>query len=315
MDAGLNLFRFELFVAVVDCGGYSAAAARLDLAQPVVSFHMKALERIIGAKLVIYRERGVHLTPEGEELYRAAKTVLRDIGSAMQTIQQVHAGQRGRISLGVSIAFEQRFFFKRIIGPFVRAYPNVKLSVRFGPSEDLARGAQSREFDLAYLLDCHLPAGVAYEPLHSAELVFLVSPQHPLARQERVTAQDINEVGLVALPDELVTMATHSPFRAAGIRQRHVAIEVGGVQARILAAQEGLGVAPVFLPPYADETASSGLHRLRLEREPSIIEAGLASCEGYPWTPAMQEFARGLREAVRDRTPTPMAYPLALSGH
>src|SRR5919201_4030576 len=76
--AGLSLLRLQVFVAVAEHGGYSAAAASLDLAQPTVSFHIKALEQLLRAKLVVYRDRRVHLTAAGHELYRAASNILRD---------------------------------------------------------------------------------------------------------------------------------------------------------------------------------------------------------------------------------------------
>ncbi len=55
---GLTLTRLQAFVAVADHGGFSAAAAYLALGQSTISFHVKALERLLRAKLIVYRERG-----------------------------------------------------------------------------------------------------------------------------------------------------------------------------------------------------------------------------------------------------------------
>jgi DNA-binding transcriptional LysR family regulator len=297
VDAGLNLFRLELFAAVVDRGGYSAAATHLGLAQPSVSFHMKALERIVGAKLLTYRGRTVQLTPEGEEVYRAAKLIVSDTENLLHTIELIRGGQRGRLRLGASIAFEQGFFFKRVLAPFLHAHPAVHVSLHFGRTEQLAEGVLSRELDLAYLLNSRLPADIAYEPLHRAELVFLASPEHPLSSREHVTAEDINQAGIITLPDVMVeTTAFASVFRTAGLRETHVALEVDGVQARMLAVHAGLGVLTMFIPPYADESAYNGLCPLRIDVPPSMVEFGIASRAGYPWTPVMQEFVRCLRE-------------------
>src|SRR6266540_1781284 len=136
-DAGLNLFRLRLFVTVVERGGYSAAAAALDVSQPSVSFHIRALERLLGAPLVVYRGRRAQPTPEGEELYRTAKAMLRDGDNLVLAIGQIRDGQRGRLLLGASITFEQAAFFERVIGPFYHAHPLVYLSLRFGHSPNL----------------------------------------------------------------------------------------------------------------------------------------------------------------------------------
>ena len=52
--SGVSLQRLQVFVAVADHGGFSAAAAYLDLGQPTISFHIKALERLFGARFDSY---------------------------------------------------------------------------------------------------------------------------------------------------------------------------------------------------------------------------------------------------------------------
>ena len=82
MDVGtlgeISMHRLQVFVAVVETGGYSTAAAQLDMAQPSVSYQVRALERALGADLVVSRHRDIHLTPEGEVALRAARTILNE---------------------------------------------------------------------------------------------------------------------------------------------------------------------------------------------------------------------------------------------
>ena len=49
---GVNLDQLEAFAAVVELGSFSAAAARLNLTQPAISFQIRQLERRLGIRLV-----------------------------------------------------------------------------------------------------------------------------------------------------------------------------------------------------------------------------------------------------------------------
>jgi Bacterial regulatory helix-turn-helix protein, lysR family len=44
--------RLEVFIAVVEAGGFIAGAKRLGISHPSISNHVKALERQVGCKLM-----------------------------------------------------------------------------------------------------------------------------------------------------------------------------------------------------------------------------------------------------------------------
>jgi DNA-binding transcriptional LysR family regulator len=103
---GLDLFRLLVFVTVVERAGYSAAAKHLHLSQATVSFHVQALERLFDTKLLVYQGRAVHLTPAGEEVFHAARLMLREGERLTESVRDVRLGHRGRLAVGASIAFE-----------------------------------------------------------------------------------------------------------------------------------------------------------------------------------------------------------------
>ncbi len=149
------------------------------------------------------------------------------------------------------------------------------------------------------MLHSRLPAGVRYEPLHRGTFVFLVAPDHPLAARGDVTAAEIDSAGLIVAPmGSVESVAWAEMLRGAGLTQYHVALEVDGVQARVLAARAGLGVFGAFVPPYADERAFAPLLPLRPNLPPATAEFGLVSREDREWTPIMREFAAWLRQVV-----------------
>jgi DNA-binding transcriptional LysR family regulator len=302
--AGLSLQRLQVFVAVADHGGFSAAADYLDLGQPTVSFHIKALEHLLGARLLVYRARRVHLTPEGEALYAVASDMLRQGERVAATIRNMHEGQAGQLRLGASIAFELPTFFHMVVAPFLRSHPRLHLSIEFGHSVRLAEAVHERSLDLAYVVNWRLPGGARYTRLHSAEFVLMVAPEHPLAARRRVTEEDIYTVGLITAPMFSQEWPHYEHLlRSYGLARYRVGLEIDGVQARLAATQAGLGIMGVFVPPYASEALGRLLRPLPMDSPPPKLEFGLVSAPEHLQTAASQQFAAWLAE-VSSHIPT-----------
>ena len=75
----MELAWLEDFAALVETGNFTRAANRRNLSQPAFSRRIQALERWLGAPLVIRGERGVMLTSAGREFMADAEAVIRDI--------------------------------------------------------------------------------------------------------------------------------------------------------------------------------------------------------------------------------------------
>ena len=297
--ADISLQRLRVFVAVVDQGGYSAAGEHLALAQPSVSYHVHALERALGAELLIYRNRAINITPEGKEAYRAGMVILNEGERLGETIERMRGGQLGRLAVGASIAFEHLFFFDLIIAPYAREHPEVHLSLRFAHSIDLVDGVSTGALDMAYVNDWQIPPELEFEHLHTSDLVFLVAPDHSLASKEDITAAEIDEAGLIVAPIETgEVISYHEMLRSSGIRRPRSMIEIDGIQARKLAAQAGLGVLATFAPAYAGDHAMDPLRTLRLSHDTPKIEFGVATRRDRPWTPLMEDLGTRLRSVA-----------------
>jgi DNA-binding transcriptional LysR family regulator len=297
--ADLSTTRLRIFAAVVDHGGYSAAARGIGLSQATVSFHMRALERAFGTGLLVYQGRRVLPTPAGEALYALARRTLRDVDELTARIAALGAGRAGRVRLGASMAFEQQFFFDRIIAPYVREHPDVELSLRFGTSHQMVEAVREHEADIAYIMRWHTPSDVRYTPMHPSRVAFFAADGHPLAGSRPVAANEIAAAGLITAPLDTVEHDHYTQvLREAGVRDHRNAIEVNGIQARVLAARAGLGVLVVFWPPFASRAELPGLTRLRFDATHGP-QFGLVQRLDEPVSPSVGAFAAWLRGIVR----------------
>lgn len=72
----MTLQQFCYVVAVADSGSMNEAAKRLFLSQPSLSESIKELEEEIGISIFLRSNRGIQITPEGEEFLGYARQVL-----------------------------------------------------------------------------------------------------------------------------------------------------------------------------------------------------------------------------------------------
>lgn len=297
---GLDLFKMLVLVTVIDRNGYSAAAEHLGISQATVSFHIRSLERTFQAPLVRYERRAVSLTPVGKHVYQSARAMLREQQRLTRVIGGAHSGQ---VKVGLSMAFEKPYFFDKVVAPFRHSHRDVLLTLRFGHSITMADAVLDHDLDLAYIIGWHVPSGLRYEPLHRAVFRFVVASDHPLARQKVVTIDDIAKSGLIAAPLDHVEWAHYEDvLHEIGLGADDVALEVDGIQARVLATRAGQGVFGTFYPRYAGSDPYEGLTPLCLDRPAPSVEMGLVIRRTEVLTKCAHTFANCLRQMTLDDT-------------
>ncbi|MBM7368478.1 LysR family transcriptional regulator [Gordonia hydrophobica] len=95
----MDLRQLEYFLAVVDAGGVTRAAADLNVAQPSLSQSVRRLEKSLGTELFHRVGRGLVLAPAGEALVGSAREILRLVERAENLVRDVGAGRSGHIDI------------------------------------------------------------------------------------------------------------------------------------------------------------------------------------------------------------------------
>lgn len=124
--------QIEYFLAVIDCGGFTAAAQELHVAQPSLSHAIKVMERELGAELFHRLPRGVRLSAAGEAMLEPARRALRDMETARASVREVLGLMAGRLDIGSlpTLALDP---LAEVIGSFRGDHPDVR--VRLNQSE------------------------------------------------------------------------------------------------------------------------------------------------------------------------------------
>jgi len=74
-----KLSAMRTFVRVVESGSFSAVAAELRATQSAVSKQVAALEKALGAKLLVRTTRSLALTKEGERYFEQTRRLVAEI--------------------------------------------------------------------------------------------------------------------------------------------------------------------------------------------------------------------------------------------
>ncbi len=95
----------KAFCRVVEAGGFSAAAAQLNISHTVMSRQVQQLESLLGAQLLNRTTRKLALTEAGTAYYERARRILDDLHEADLAVTQHHAAPRGILRINAPMAF------------------------------------------------------------------------------------------------------------------------------------------------------------------------------------------------------------------
>src|SRR5512134_1377093 len=118
-----TLGSMRAFLRVVQAGGFSKAAARLDISPAMVTKHVNSLEERLGVRLLYRTTRQVSLTEAGAAYYEHCARIVADLDDAEAAVGALSRAPRGtlRITAGVDIGEE----LAPLVTEFMRAEPEV----------------------------------------------------------------------------------------------------------------------------------------------------------------------------------------------
>ncbi len=102
-----KLVAMRSFVAIVDHGSLTAAAAALDRSLPTMVRTLAALEEGLGTRLLRRTTRRMSLTAEGQGYVERCRRILGDIEEAEASVTRGQAEPRGRIRMTAPVLFGQ----------------------------------------------------------------------------------------------------------------------------------------------------------------------------------------------------------------
>src|SRR5450755_4421908 len=122
----INLHHLRLFASVVEQGGFTKAAVRLNLSQPAISKSLNELEKQLDVVLLERGGRSIRLTDAGRTLFARASELFGVERTAELELRELRGLKRGVLRIGASTTIAT-YMLPPILGRFHARYPRVRI--------------------------------------------------------------------------------------------------------------------------------------------------------------------------------------------
>jgi DNA-binding transcriptional LysR family regulator len=264
----MDLSDLQIFRTVVQAGGITRAAQKLNRVQSNITTRVQQLEEDLGVELFIRNGKKLHLSAAGAILLDYAERLL---GLADEAREAVHDTEpRGLLRLG-SIESTAAIRLPEPLIEFHRRFPDVKLELRAGIPIDLSAAVLNGELDAALVAEPVADAPFEKLPLFEEELVLVAPPGH----RRIVKPGDLN-------PQVVLAFEANCPYRKrleqwfaqSGEMPARV-IEMSSYHAMLGCAVAGMGIAllPRMVIDSTPQAKFLSVHPLpgNLGRAPTVL--------------------------------------------
>ena len=250
----INLHHLRLFTAVVRHGGFTKAAAQLNLSQPAISKSLNELERQLGLNLLDRTGRSIRLTDAGRTLYARGSEIFGVERTAEQELRELRGLKRGTLRIAASTTIAT-YMLPAYLGRFHTRHPRVRIQATSANTRTVVRLLLEFRVDIALVEGPVTNNRVVTQPWHDDELVVIAPPDHPLRSGSGVTPSMLGpEAFLVREPGSGTRAVTEQALARHGVRLTNT-MRVGGTEAIKQAVAAGLGLAIVSRAAATDQLA------------------------------------------------------------
>ena len=127
----MNLKQLKYFTTIAEEHQITAAADKLHMAQPPLSYELSTLEKELGVTLVKRGPRSAELTDAGRLLYRRAEQILAMTTATEREIQNFGKGMKGVLSIG-AISSSGGIIPDEHMLEFTKHYPDIRFELHEG---------------------------------------------------------------------------------------------------------------------------------------------------------------------------------------
>ena len=177
----MNLNQLKIFYLAAKKRNLSVAAAELFITQPAVTKGIQRLQEYYDMKFVDHIGKKLVLTDAGEVLYEIAEKIFELESKAEESIRDFQERKRGRIRILSSESFGD-YYLPRIIIPFSKAYPLVRITMNILPTEQVIENTATLNNDLGFISYPVEHKKLLVKEVLEDQLVIITPPDHPLGR-------------------------------------------------------------------------------------------------------------------------------------
>jgi DNA-binding transcriptional LysR family regulator len=186
----MNLHQLQVFYEVAAARSFTAAADKLRLTQPAVSWQVKRLEEAYGLKFLDRVGRRVLLTEEGKVLFDFVGRILRLGLETEEALADLRGLPLGTLRIDATYIVGD-YYLPALLETLHRKHPGISFQIGIGNSSQVIENTLAQKNDIGIC---------AYDPAHpklgarqvlTDILVGVVGPTHPFGRRRAIALREL----------------------------------------------------------------------------------------------------------------------------
>jgi len=276
---------------VAETGNYTQAGKELNITQPAVSQHIRALEREFDIKIFERLGNQLILTKEGESVVACARSMISLYNNLRTSLKDEAAGMMS-LKIGVTHTVESNRL-SEVFAKYASTGKGINIKLLTGTQAKLIQRLKNFELDFA-LIDGRInEPGLKNMQLDTDSLILVTSIDHPLAKKNTVSIDDIKHEKLILrLPDSstanLFTASLES--KNLSLRDFNVILEVDNVATIKDLVRHQYGVSILAKSACMDDIRKKRLIGLPIDNLSMVREINFVYSENFRHTDLLQEF-------------------------
>ena len=248
----MDFRELKYIVTAAECGSITAAAKKLYIAQPSLSYVISKVEEETGVKLFDRKTTPITLTYAGRRYVETAREILKMNDDLLRELHDIGNEESGEINLGIPTE-RAGYMLPKVLEQFKHSFPKVTLRLREARSSVIVHDLENGRIDLAILPgnESDLPAGLTTELIYKEKL-YLVADRSLITKEmilepgnsEQLPMVDISKmkgVPFILMGDgQYIRKYAERILHEAGIDPAEVVVVTSGITA-VQLANAGLG--------------------------------------------------------------------------
>ncbi|WP_043922440.1 LysR family transcriptional regulator [Paenibacillus terrae] len=185
----MNLFKYKIFLSVVETGSFTKAGELLNLTQSAISHAVSGLEHELGLTLLIRGRSGIKLTSNGERLMKHFREIVQMNERLYQEVALIKGLETGTVKIGTfsSVSIQ---WLPGIIHQFNEQFPLIELKLLDGNYHEIEEWIASGEADFGFV---NLPTLDVLEvlPLKKERMLCVLPSNHMLREQTAIRVDQL----------------------------------------------------------------------------------------------------------------------------
>ncbi|MDD6231139.1 LysR family transcriptional regulator [Frisingicoccus sp.] len=200
----MTLQQLQQIITIADSGSMNEAAKKMFISQPSLSAAVKELEKEIGISIFVRSNRGIVITPEGEEFLGYARQIIEQY----QLLEKRYIEKKTKKKFSVSMqhyTFAVKAFVEMVKKVGMEAYD---FSIHETRTWDVIENVRyfKSELGVLYLNDYNAQImqkmfkenGLEFTELFQCETYVYLWSGHPLANKKQISMKELEEYPCLA---------------------------------------------------------------------------------------------------------------------